>query len=109
MLVDIPCVLYIDTEQYLPHAQAVQKCALTLRFDTEDNGVPFRFCTHYPPKPDAKFWDDTGDVFTMALGTREYHRLIARARANPYDYAVGTEEERTRMQDAVDAAREPRE
>jgi len=108
MIIDVPIVIYIDTETYLPHAQAVAKVAMTLRFDTDDTDEQMKFCTGYPPKPTSTFWDDSGDVFAMALGNNEYKKLIARARSNPYDYAANvTEEERNRLQEIADAAKEP--
>lgn len=109
MLIDVPFIIKIDCQHLQPKNQwadrPVAERVMTLRFDPDIEG-PLKFCGQYPPTKDSVFWEDTGDLLLSAIGNPEYRKLIARAKANPYDYCADAAEGE-RLQAIADAEREP--
>ncbi|CAB4202894.1 hypothetical protein UFOVP1623_15 [uncultured Caudovirales phage] len=105
MLIDVPVFIQIDAQDNRSD-RPVGKCVLTMRFDPDAPDDPIKFCTQYPPKEDAVFWEDSGDLLISTFGNAEYKKLIAKAKANPFDYCSDAAEGE-RLQEIADAEREP--
>ncbi|HCE08727.1 MAG TPA: hypothetical protein DEQ40_09040 [Oxalobacteraceae bacterium] len=107
MKIDIPIVILFDCNDYAHANRAKSAKQCTLRVDTEDANVPNEIFDHYPPRDDAvaKNLGEPADG-VMAMMSRATWDAIKKAAArNPYDYLVGTDEERDIAQEEADEAR----
>lgn len=107
MLVDIPFLIYADAQDNgRDRTDAVDKRVMTVRVEIDNPNSNANACSHYPPRPDAHWFD--GEPLLMAIGGQEWKKLLARARANPVDYCADAAEGE-RLQAEMDAMRDPRE
>lgn len=108
MKIDLPVTIIFDC-QGTDHAaigRAAGKIIGTLQYDTDGDGADALFFPIYPPPEtfEARYTESGQPI--LAHITAAADKLInSRAARNPYDYAVGTEQERTIWQEEVDEQR----
>jgi hypothetical protein len=110
MKIDLPITIIFDCQATDQGAigRAAGKIIGTLQYDTEGDGTDALFFSVYPPpeKFEAKYVE-SGQSILAHIPAAADKLVNSRAAANPYDYMVGTEEERTAAQAKVDAEQDP--
>ena len=113
MKIDLPVTILLDCQGTDPRNlnQAAQKIVGTIRYETDPpadqlgiNGVgDALFFPKYPPPDDAdtKYWENV-DGLMAHLSHDADKKIKKRAARSPYDYMVGTEQERTIAQEEAD-------
>jgi hypothetical protein len=106
MLIDLPVVVLLDCQDPDRHSLAAQKIVGTIRYDTENSDVEALFFPAYPPPDDAdtKYWESANGVLAH-ISSAANTRIKNAAARSPYDYMVGTEQERTIAQEEVNEQR----
>lgn len=107
MLIDLPVTIIFDAEG--AHNLAGRRelritKVCTLRFGNADCKIPAEIFNSYPPSESqvANLLGEPADGVLAMLSSSEYMRIRNRSARYPYDYGVGTEEERTAWQEEAD-------
>jgi hypothetical protein len=107
MKIDLPITIIFDCQDYQSgHGFQVRNFiprVCTLRFDVDDDSAPVELISFYPPEDaPGQVTTESGEGILAMLSQDGYRRITARAKRNPYNYAVGTEAERIAMQEEAD-------
>lgn len=107
MKIDLPVTIIFDCEDFRSghgcHTKNFIPRVCTLRFESDDLDGPVELFTTYPPEKQPGYPScENGEGVLAVLTSDEYRHIVARAERNPYDYGVGTEEEREAAQAAAD-------
>lgn len=107
MLIDLPITIIFDCQDFRSvhgfQTKNFTPRVCTLRFDSDDVKVPAELFTTYPPEEQLGYPScENGDALLAALTEREFRGIVNRAKRNPFDYGVGTEQERTIAQEEAD-------
>jgi hypothetical protein len=107
MKIDLPITIIFDCQDYGAVSGYQRKNFLpyvcTLRFDSEDENAPVELFNNYPPEEAPGYPScENGDALLTVISIHDFQRIVARAKRNPFDYGVGTEAERTIMQEEAD-------
>lgn len=103
MKIDLPVTIIFDCQQtdHGSIGRAAGHVIGTLRYETGGDGTDAVLFGSYPPP-------ENGDLGEPAMALLSFiprktdEKITARANRSPYDYACGTEEERTIWQEEAD-------
>jgi hypothetical protein len=114
MKIDLPVTVIFDCQATdgASISRAAGHVVGTLRYDTDGDGRDAVLFGSYPPN-DKPFLcagrthtpeGEPAQAVLAFIPAKTDAKIMARAARSPYDYAVGTEEERTRWQEQADEA-----
>lgn len=102
MKIDLPITIIFDNNndrQSIPAGTQV----FTLRYELDGDGTDALLIPGFPPPEnvDEKYCE-SGQPILAHISKAAYDKIKARARRSPYDYMVGTEQERIISQEEAD-------
>lgn len=106
MKIDLPITIIFDCQNtdYSTERNA-GKQVFTLRYETDGDGSDALLLPGYPPQdPVEEKYAESGQAILAHIARATDDRIKARARRNPWDYMVGTEQEREIAQEEADEA-----
>ncbi|MDE2106624.1 MAG: hypothetical protein KGL39_55930 [Patescibacteria group bacterium] len=106
MKIDLPITITFDCQDtgYSTERNA-GKQVFTLRYELDGDGTDALLLPGYPPtEPVEEKYAESGQAILAHITRAIDERVKNRAIRNPWDYAVGTDEERTVWQEEADEA-----
>lgn len=105
MRIDVPVTIIFDC-QATDHASIGRAAGVfigTLRYDPRGDGTDAKLFGQYPPPENAdEQYVDSGQSLLAHIPSATDKKINNRAARSPWDYAVGTEAERTIWQEEAD-------
>ncbi|WP_298800043.1 hypothetical protein [uncultured Devosia sp.] len=104
MKIDLPITIIFDNNndrQSIPAGTQV----FTLRYELDGDGTDALLIPGFPPsEPVDEKYSESGQSILAHISKATDDKIKVRARRSPYDYMVGTEQERAVAQEEVDEA-----
>lgn len=105
MKIDLPITIIFDCQDTNSNSimRAAGKLVCTLRYDTDGDGRDAILLPTYPPvEPVQEQYAESGQSILAHIPSAADKKVSQRAARSPYDYMVGTEQEREIAQEEAD-------